>query len=256
MVEPWRNCKGKERVYTWGHVREQNKAAVKVEPKKEEVKRVIPERRIDYIFINKREQNICVESEILEQGEIGWNTDHKATKVRLLGLAAIRRTMGNTWQRRTYNMKKFKGVVADRVEKECEEWVRVGLAGKDKLNWLTKRMQKALKKEVGRRDQWRPIPRSIPKSEAIEACKKEMDRVKYMLGKGGENKENMICWMRAEIARCKGINKGVSTAERMTREREEDEGQNIEIIKWTLLRRWSALKGVLRKEEESALRYK
>ncbi len=254
MVEPWRNCMGNKREYTWGHVGMQNRAANPLNIKGTK-KVCIPERRIDYVLINKKEQNICVDMEILEQGEVGWETDHKAIKTKIIGLAAIRRAAGSTWQRKTFYMNKFKGVVEDRVCKELDGWTKVGLTGKNRLNWLTKKVQKTLAKEVGRREQWKPVPRVVPKSDIATQYRKEIIEIRELLSKKEIVSEEMVGWIKRERELCSKL--GVkSTAETKTSTRTEEECEDISVIRWTLQKKWDVLRKKLRLEEENAIRIK
>ena len=67
--------------------------------------RDLREGRIDYMCINAKSANICIETNICPEGWTAWETDHKAVSMKIAGLKVIRREEKRTWQRPMYKTK-------------------------------------------------------------------------------------------------------------------------------------------------------
>ena len=98
----------------------------------------------------------------------------------------------------------------------------VGLKGKEKLEWIIKKMQKELRKEVGQKEEWTPTPRLIPKTEKTRDIRRQIEEVRDLLRKGQTEKKEQ--WMVKEIKRCKELETG------RTNIRTEDLEQNTELL--------------------------
>ena len=119
LVDAWRMKAGMERSYTWGHAQKEQEMLVNKEDKK---KQTTPERRLDYILINKAYKDIVREVQIRPVADQEWNTDHKTVVMEVIGLKVLRQIEKREWQRPTYKARDMGEAQADKIIQGLTEW--------------------------------------------------------------------------------------------------------------------------------------
>ena len=188
----------------------------------------------------------------LAEGSLEWDTDHKAIQAKILGLKVLRREAKMQWQRPTYKTKGMGETQTKKLTTKMGTWVQVGQTTDQKLENITRKIQKNMNEVVGRKKEWASKPCMQPKNEATTEGWRKVNEIRKLLN--NKNKEGQDRWMEEEAKRCrtkKDKQESLTPAE--TKMLEKSTALSKEEVKWHMHKRWEAIKAEVRKEEEKIL---